>query len=54
MTPRLTAPATLTELLTALADVWQAMSVEHYRKHVKYMLRKVAAIIKDRGFSTLY
>ncbi|GBN62542.1 hypothetical protein AVEN_141712-1 [Araneus ventricosus] len=32
-----TTPATLTELWTALADVWQAIPVEHFRKLVESM-----------------
>ncbi|GBM55978.1 Transposable element Tcb2 transposase [Araneus ventricosus] len=49
-----TTPATLTELWTALADVWQAIPVERFRKLGESMLRRVAAIIKARGGPTRY
>lgn len=40
--------ATLTELWTALADLWQAMSMEHYRKLFESTPRRVAVIINTR------
>ncbi|GBM67044.1 hypothetical protein AVEN_214375-1 [Araneus ventricosus] len=49
-----TTQATLTELWTALADVWQANSVERFRKLVESMPRRVAAVIKARGGPTRY
>ncbi|GBN06603.1 hypothetical protein AVEN_7475-1 [Araneus ventricosus] len=49
-----TTPATLTELWTVLADVWQAIPVERFRKLVESMPRSVAAVIKARGGPTRY
>ncbi|GBO18416.1 Transposable element Tcb2 transposase [Araneus ventricosus] len=49
-----TTPATLTELWTALADIWQAIPVERFRKLVESMPRRVAAVIKARGGQTRY
>ncbi|GBM01549.1 Transposable element Tc1 transposase [Araneus ventricosus] len=39
-----TTPATLTELWTALADVWQAILVERFSKLVESMPRRLAAL----------
>ncbi|GBN10774.1 Transposable element Tcb2 transposase [Araneus ventricosus] len=49
-----TTPATLTELWTALADVWQAIPVERFRKLVEFIPRRMAAVIKARGGTTRY
>ncbi|GBN16435.1 Transposable element Tcb2 transposase [Araneus ventricosus] len=55
-----TTPATLTELLTALADVWQVIPVKRLhvvtrcRKPVESMSRHVATVIKARGGTTRY
>ncbi|GBL94844.1 hypothetical protein AVEN_25574-1, partial [Araneus ventricosus] len=40
-----TTPATLTELWTPLADVWQPIPVKRFRKLVESMPRHVAAVI---------
>ncbi|GFU62816.1 hypothetical protein TNCV_4278991 [Trichonephila clavipes] len=44
-----TSPTNLTELWAALANIWQVISVERFRKPVESMSRRVAAIIKIRG-----
>ncbi|GBN69268.1 Transposable element Tcb2 transposase [Araneus ventricosus] len=49
-----TTPATLTELWTSLADIWQDISVERFRKHVESMPRRVEAVIKARGGPSRY
>ncbi|GBL77592.1 Transposable element Tc3 transposase [Araneus ventricosus] len=49
-----TTPATLTELWTPLADVWQAIPVERFPKLVESMPRRVAAVIKARGSPTCF
>ncbi|GBN70800.1 hypothetical protein AVEN_172431-1 [Araneus ventricosus] len=49
-----TTPATLTELWTALADVWQAIPVERFRKLAESMPRRVAAVIKATGGPTRF
>ncbi|GBN76363.1 hypothetical protein AVEN_150576-1 [Araneus ventricosus] len=48
-----TTPATLTQLWTAIAEVWQAIPVERFRKLVESMPSRVAAVIKARGRSGL-
>lgn len=47
-----TTPAAVTELMTILADVWQVMPEEHFRKLVETMPSRVEAVIKDRGGPT--
>ncbi|GBM29445.1 Transposable element Tcb2 transposase [Araneus ventricosus] len=49
-----TTPATLTELWTALADVWQAIPVRNFRIPVESMPRRMAAVIKVTGGPTRY
>ncbi|GBL92876.1 hypothetical protein AVEN_54544-1 [Araneus ventricosus] len=49
-----TTPATLTELCRDLADVWQAIPLERFRKLVESMPRRVAAVIKARGGPNRY
>ncbi|GFX71335.1 transposable element Tcb2 transposase [Trichonephila clavipes] len=49
-----TAPTNLTELWTALANIWQVILVESFQKLVEYMPRRVVAAIKVRGSSTCY
>ncbi|GFU19032.1 transposable element Tc3 transposase [Trichonephila clavipes] len=50
----LTEPAKLTELCTALANIWQVIPVEPFEKLVESMLRRVAAVIKTREGPTCY
>ncbi|GBN69439.1 hypothetical protein AVEN_227945-1 [Araneus ventricosus] len=49
-----TTPATLTELWTVLADVWQVIPVERFRKLVESMPRRAAAVMKTRGGPNSY
>ncbi|GBL82417.1 hypothetical protein AVEN_24250-1 [Araneus ventricosus] len=49
-----TTPATLTELWTALADVWQAIPVERFRQLVEAMTRRMAAVFKAITGPTRY
>ncbi|GFU89404.1 hypothetical protein TNCV_1783861 [Trichonephila clavipes] len=49
-----TAPASLTELWVALANIWQVISMERFQKLVESMLRRVATVIKARGSPTHY
>ncbi|GFW68651.1 transposable element Tcb2 transposase [Trichonephila clavipes] len=49
-----TALTNLTELWTALANIWQVIPVEHFQKLVESVPRRVAAIIKARGGLTHY
>ncbi|GFS61131.1 alpha-tocopherol transfer protein-like [Trichonephila clavipes] len=42
-----TAPTSLTELWTALANNWRVIPVEHFQKLVEFMPHRVAAVIKD-------
>lgn len=51
---RYTTLETLTELGTDLADVWQAMPVEHFCKLMAFMPRRVVAFIKTRGDLTRF
>ncbi|GFT60081.1 uncharacterized protein TNCV_2687531 [Trichonephila clavipes] len=43
------APTKLTELWTALANIWRVIPVERFQKLVESMSRRVAAVIKARG-----
>ncbi|GFV65794.1 hypothetical protein TNCV_651171 [Trichonephila clavipes] len=43
-----TSPTNLTELWTALANIWQVNPVERFQKLVKSMPRRVAAFVKDK------
>ncbi|GFV42151.1 DDE_3 domain-containing protein [Trichonephila clavipes] len=49
-----TVPTKLNELWTALANIWQVISVEHFQKLVESMPRRVVAIIKARRVPTRY
>ncbi|GFW18677.1 transposable element Tcb2 transposase [Trichonephila clavipes] len=49
-----TAATKLTELCTALANIWQVIPVELFQKLVEYMPCRVAAIIKAKGGPTRY
>ncbi|GFT96954.1 transposable element Tcb2 transposase [Trichonephila clavipes] len=49
-----TAPTNLTELRTALANIWQVIPVERFQKLVESMFRHVAAVINARGGPTRY
>ncbi|GFW22168.1 transposable element Tcb2 transposase [Trichonephila clavipes] len=49
-----TAPTNLTELWTALANIWQVIPMERFQKLVESIPRRVAAIIKARGGPTRY
>ncbi|GFW23865.1 transposable element Tcb2 transposase [Trichonephila clavipes] len=49
-----TAPTNLTELWTALANIWQVNPVERFQKLVESIPRRVAAVIKARGGPTRY
>ncbi|GFX06122.1 HTH_Tnp_Tc3_2 domain-containing protein [Trichonephila clavipes] len=46
-----TSPTNLTELWTALANIWQVVPVECFQKLVESMPRRMAAVIKARGGS---
>ncbi|GFU34155.1 transposable element Tcb2 transposase [Trichonephila clavipes] len=47
-----TAPTNLTELWTALANIWLIIPVELFQKLFESMPRRVAAVIKARGGPT--
>ncbi|GFW49025.1 hypothetical protein TNCV_3902231 [Trichonephila clavipes] len=47
-----TATMILMELWTALANIWQVISVELYQKLIESIPRRVTAFIKARGGST--
>ncbi|GFX08308.1 hypothetical protein TNCV_3267971 [Trichonephila clavipes] len=47
-----TAPTNLTELWTALANIWQVIPVECFQKLVESMPHHVVPIIKATGGST--
>ncbi|GFU98903.1 hypothetical protein TNCV_3381491 [Trichonephila clavipes] len=47
--PSHTAPTNLTELWTALANIWEVFPVEPFQKLVESMPCLVAAVIKARG-----
>ncbi|GFW01892.1 transposable element Tcb2 transposase [Trichonephila clavipes] len=49
-----TAPTNLTELRTALADIWQVIPVDHFQKLVEFMPRHVVIVINTRGGPTRY
>ncbi|GFX07703.1 transposable element Tcb2 transposase [Trichonephila clavipes] len=49
-----TAPTNLTELWTALVNVWPVIPVKRFQKLVESMSCRVAAVIKARGGSTRY
>ncbi|GFX27102.1 transposable element Tcb2 transposase [Trichonephila clavipes] len=49
-----TASTNLTDLWTALANIWQFIPVERFQKLVESMPRRVAAVIKARGDPTRY
>ncbi|GFU48609.1 transposable element Tc1 transposase [Trichonephila clavipes] len=42
-----TASTNLTELLTALANIWQVIPVQRFQKLVESMPRRVTAVVKD-------
>ncbi|GFS59338.1 transposable element Tcb2 transposase [Trichonephila clavipes] len=42
------ASTNLTELWTALANIWQVIPLERFQKYVESMIRLVAAIMKAR------
>ncbi|GFY02734.1 transposable element Tcb2 transposase [Trichonephila clavipes] len=44
-----TTPMNLTELRTALANIWQVIPVERFQKLVESVPLRVAAVIKVRG-----
>ncbi|GFY24612.1 transposable element Tcb2 transposase [Trichonephila clavipes] len=46
-----TAPTSLTELWTALANIWQVIPVERFQKLVESMSRRMAAVIKIKTLS---
>ena len=48
------APRNLTEIWTALANIWQVIPREHFQKLVESMLHCVAPVIKVRGGPTRY
>ncbi|GFW86545.1 uncharacterized protein TNCV_4333291 [Trichonephila clavipes] len=54
MTGHHTAPTNLTELWTALVNIWQVIPVDRFQKLVESMPRRVAAVIKARGGPTRY
>ncbi|GFU67608.1 hypothetical protein TNCV_1643571 [Trichonephila clavipes] len=49
-----TTPKSLTELWTALANIWKVTPVERFQKHVESMPRRLAAVMKARGGPTHY
>ncbi|GFX51511.1 transposable element Tcb2 transposase [Trichonephila clavipes] len=49
-----TAPTNLTELWTSLANIWQVIPVERFKKLIEYVPRRVAAVIKTREGPTRY
>ncbi|GFS68402.1 uncharacterized protein TNCV_3000781 [Trichonephila clavipes] len=49
-----TASTNLTELPTALVNIWQVTPVERLKKLVESMPRHIAAFMKDRGGPTRY
>ncbi|GFV27723.1 transposable element Tcb2 transposase [Trichonephila clavipes] len=49
-----TAPTYLTELWTALANIWQVIPIEHFKKLVESMPRHMAVVIKARKGPTRY
>ncbi|GFT85749.1 transposable element Tcb2 transposase [Trichonephila clavipes] len=49
-----TSPTNLTELWTALANIWQVILVERFQKLVESIPHRVAAVIKARGDPTRY
>ncbi|GFX60675.1 transposable element Tcb2 transposase [Trichonephila clavipes] len=49
-----TAPKNITELWTALKNIWQAIPVERFQKLVESMPRPAATVIKVRGGPTRY
>ncbi|GFY16464.1 transposable element Tcb2 transposase [Trichonephila clavipes] len=49
-----TAPRNLTELWTALDNIWQVITVERFQKFVESMPRRVAAVIKATEGPTPY
>ncbi|GFS97948.1 uncharacterized protein TNCV_2018861 [Trichonephila clavipes] len=49
-----TAPTNLTELWTALANIWLVIPVERFQKFVESMPHRGAAFIKARGSPTRY
>ncbi|GFW76633.1 transposable element Tcb2 transposase [Trichonephila clavipes] len=51
---RHTASMNLIELCTALANIWQVISMERFQKLVESMPHRVAAVIKARGGPTRY
>ncbi|GFV09652.1 hypothetical protein TNCV_2937631 [Trichonephila clavipes] len=48
------APTNLTELWTAVANIWQVIPVESFQKCVESISHRVAAFIKARGDPTRY
>ncbi|GFX68327.1 hypothetical protein TNCV_2817021 [Trichonephila clavipes] len=49
-----TASTNLTQLWTALANIWQVIPVERFQKLVESMPRHVVAVIKASGGPTRY
>ncbi|GFY15781.1 transposable element Tcb2 transposase [Trichonephila clavipes] len=49
-----TAPKNLTELWTALANIWPVIPVERFQKLVEPVPRRVSAIIKASGVPTRF
>ncbi|GFW04685.1 transposable element Tcb1 transposase [Trichonephila clavipes] len=49
-----TAPTNLSELWTALANIWQVIPVERFQKLVEFLPRRVTAVFKAKGSTTRY